>query len=80
MRVADRIAALAAELVGTQQGAYLRLALELVHGRDERAVALATEIVGWADRLEPQWLEASGVPDGIKAAHVLTEGPLCTID
>ncbi|MEV4481446.1 hypothetical protein [Micromonospora coxensis] len=80
VRAADRIAALAAELDGTQQGRYLRLALELVHGRDERALALAAEIVGWADRLEPQWLDAPGVPDGIRAAHVLTEGALCTVE
>ena len=26
------------------------------------------------------WLEAPGVPDGIKAAHVLAEGALCTIE
>ncbi|MBM7491908.1 hypothetical protein JOD64_003130 [Micromonospora luteifusca] len=80
LRAADGIAALAAELDGTQQGAYLRLALELVHGRDERALALATEIVSWSDRLEPRWLEAPGVPDGIKAAHVLTEGALSAIE
>ncbi|WP_406081329.1 hypothetical protein [Micromonospora sp. NBC_00858] len=51
-----------------------------MHGRDERALALATEIVGWADRLEPEWLEAPGVPDGIKAAHVLAEGALYIIE
>ncbi|MEH0982203.1 hypothetical protein [Micromonospora sp. CPCC 205556] len=80
VRAADRIAALAAELDGTQQGAYVRLALELVHGRNEQALALATEIVGWADHLEPEWLKAPGVPDGIKAAHVLAEGALHTIE
>ncbi|GAA3685151.1 hypothetical protein GCM10022224_057320 [Nonomuraea antimicrobica] len=80
VRVADRIAAMAAELDGTQQGAYLRLAVELVRGRDERALALASEIIGWEDRLRPEWLEAPGVPDGIKAAHVLAEGVLCTIE
>ncbi|MEV4078583.1 hypothetical protein [Nonomuraea fuscirosea] len=79
VRVADRIAALAAELDGTQQGAYLRLAVELVQGRDADALALASEIIDWADRLEPKWLEAPGVPDGIKAAHVLAEGALYTI-
>ncbi|MFF0772241.1 hypothetical protein ACFYUK_25370 [Nonomuraea wenchangensis] len=79
VRVADRIAALAAGLDGTQQGAYLRLAVELVQGRDADALALASEIIDWADRLEPKWLEAPGVPDGIKAAHVLAEGALYTI-
>ncbi|MFC7590939.1 hypothetical protein ACFQYP_50080 [Nonomuraea antimicrobica] len=62
VRVADRIAAMAAELDGTQQGAYLRLAVELVRGRDERALALASEIIGWEDRLRPEWLEAPGCP------------------
>jgi hypothetical protein len=80
VRAADRIAALAAALDGTQQGAYVRLALELVHGRNERALALATEIVGWADRLEPEWLAAPAVPDEVRAAHVLAEGALYTIE
>ncbi|MFI9846346.1 hypothetical protein ACIHFD_55640 [Nonomuraea sp. NPDC051941] len=80
VRAADRIAALAAELDGTRQGAYLRLAVELVHGRDAQALALASEIIDWADHLEPKWLEAPGVPDGIKAAHVLAEGALRTIE
>ncbi|NUT35767.1 MAG: hypothetical protein HOV79_22155 [Hamadaea sp.] len=80
VHAADRIAAMAAEFAGTQQGAYLQVALELVRGRDREALTLATEIVGWADRLEPEWLEAPGVPDGIKAAHVLAEGALYTID
>lgn len=79
-RAVDRVAALATELDGTQQGAYLRLAVELVLGRDAQAMALASEIVGWADRLEPEWLEAPGVPDRVKAAHVLAEGALHTID
>jgi len=51
-----------------------------VHGRNERALALATEIVDWADRLEPQWLAAPAVPDEVKAAHVLAEGALYTIE
>ncbi|MER6004531.1 hypothetical protein ABT120_38675 [Nonomuraea angiospora] len=80
VRAADRIAALVAELDGTRQGAYLRLAVELVHGRDAQALALASEIIDWADHLEPKWLEAPGVPDGIMAAHVLAEGALRTIE
>ncbi|RKT87354.1 hypothetical protein SAMN05421805_113187 [Saccharopolyspora antimicrobica] len=58
----------------------MRLAVELVHGRNAQALALASEIVDWADRLEPRWLEAPGVPDDIKAAHVLAEGALYTIE
>jgi hypothetical protein len=77
---ADRIAAFAAELDGTQQGAYLRLAVELVHGRDAAALALAAEIVAWADRLDPQWLDAADVSPAVRAAHVLAEGALYTIN
>lgn len=79
VRASDAISTLAGELDGTQQGAYLRLAGALVAGRDDHALALATEIVGWAEHLEPEWLEAPGVPDGVKAAHVLAEGALYTI-
>ncbi|WP_433513231.1 hypothetical protein ACQP2T_58010 [Nonomuraea sp. CA-143628] len=80
VRAADRIAALAAANDGTRQGTYLRLAVELVHGRNAQALALASEIIDWADHLEPKWPEAPGVPDGIKAAHVLAEGAFRTIE
>jgi hypothetical protein len=64
---------MAGDFAGTRQGAYLKLAEALAHGREE-ALTLATDIVAWEPRHDPGWLEAPGVPAVVRAGHVLAEG------
>ncbi|ETK31010.1 hypothetical protein MPTA5024_37115 [Microbispora sp. ATCC PTA-5024] len=75
-RIGDQITVLAQEFDGTQPGAYLLLADALVHVRDDQALAVAADIVGWETSLDPGWLDAAGVTGAVKAGHVLAEGAL----
>ncbi|MEV4753875.1 hypothetical protein AB0J86_01980 [Micromonospora sp. NPDC049559] len=75
-RIGDRVQAMAREFDGTRPGAYLLLAGALVDGRDDRALAIAADIVAWEDSLDPGWLDAAGLTAAVKAGHVLAEGAL----
>jgi len=72
--VGDRIAAMSRELAGTQPGPYLLPADALVHGRDDQALAAATDVVAWEEDHDPDWLTATGVAVAVKAGHILAEG------
>lgn len=75
-QIGDHIAHMAPELHGTQPGAYLHLAHALVHGRDDQAMAIATDIVAWQDSHNPGWLETADLTIAVKAGHILAEGAL----
>lgn len=71
--IGERITEMAQEFQGTQPGEFLRLADALVHGRTTDALAIATDILTWAERLDPDWLEAQGLPITLRLNHFLTE-------
>ncbi|MEO3746838.1 hypothetical protein [Plantactinospora sp. B5E13] len=75
-RIGAQVDAMAREFHGTRPGAYLLLADALVDGRDDQALALAADILAWADDLDPGWLDAANVPTAVKAGHVLADGAL----
>ncbi|GAA3782676.1 hypothetical protein GCM10022225_83710 [Plantactinospora mayteni] len=75
-QIGDRIAHMAQELTGTQAGAYLHLTHALVHGRDDPAIAIATDIVAWQDSHDPGWLDIPDLTIAVKASQILTEGAL----
>jgi hypothetical protein len=65
---------LASDFAGTQPGAYLRLTAALLRGDDTQVHAIAEEIVGWADNLDPGWPRAPNVSPALKATHILAIG------
>ncbi|WP_433200909.1 hypothetical protein ACQP00_29610 [Dactylosporangium sp. CS-047395] len=76
--VGDDIADLAGQVAGTQPGAYLNLAHALVQGRDDDALAIATDIVAWDTAADPGLLDDPD-PDATaagRAACVLATGAL----
>ncbi|GAA1264128.1 hypothetical protein Psi02_76320 [Planotetraspora silvatica] len=75
-RIGDQITHMAQKFHGTQPGAYLLLAEALVHTDDDRALAVATDIIAWETNHDPGWLDAAGVTIPAKAGHVLTDGAL----
>lgn len=75
-RIGAEVDAMAREFHGTRPGAYLLLADALVDGRDDQALALATDIVAWEDGLDPGWLDATNVTATVRACHVLADGAL----
>ncbi len=74
--VATAIATLATEHADTQHGDYLQLASALLHGDEDRAMALAYDIACWEENAEPHWLVAPAVPAPVRAGHVLADGAL----
>jgi hypothetical protein len=74
---AGAVAELAAEYAGTQQAAYLELAIALLAGDQPAVLAAATAIAPWAEDVGPGW-EAVPAPLEVKAAEILALGVLET--
>jgi hypothetical protein len=74
--IGDQISLMAQEFHGTQPGAYLLLAEALVYARDDRALAVAADIIAWETNHDPGWLDVADVTTAVKAGHVLAEGAL----
>ncbi|MEU2170941.1 hypothetical protein ACH47V_25795 [Micromonospora chersina] len=77
-QISDHITSMALEFDGTEPGEYLQLAAELVHSRDDQALAAATDIVAWEESHDPNWLNATELTIAVRAGHVLAEGALHT--
>jgi hypothetical protein len=68
--------ALAADVAGTQPGAYLELATALLHGDQTAAIRHSQEIISWHEDADPRWLEAPDLPAAITCGHLLIQGTL----
>ncbi len=73
---AAELDALAADVDGTQPGAYLQLAIALLRGDQAAAVRHAHEIITWHDDANPRWLEAPDLPTPITCGHLLIHGTI----
>lgn len=78
--VATAIDAMATEHADAQHGEYLQLARTILHAEDDRAMALAYNIVCWKRNAEPYWLVAPAIPAPVRAGHILADGALKLIE
>ena len=69
----DRVAD---EQAGTQPGAYLNLAVALLHGDDAAALHAAHNIAGWHDEVDIEWLDLFDLPVRVACSHLVCQGAI----
>jgi hypothetical protein len=73
-----QVDAMARQHTGTQPGAYLDLAVALLHTDHDKAIRSCRTIYGWNEQIPLDWLDAPGVPPAIRAGRILADGVLST--
>lgn len=72
--IAGQVSDMSSDYAGTQPGAYLRLAEALLHADDTQTLTIATDIISWAEDLNPGWIDAPGISPAMKGTHTLAMG------